>query len=335
MRRENNYDLLRSLSCVFIVILHAGAFYQNDGEEIGTILQALTRTAVPCFVMLSGAFLLNDERWREYTYCLNKTARTIIKPTLFYSIVFIAISMLTYKLGLSDANYLKVIRLALDGYPYPHMWYMFMCVGLYLVTPLIWKLKTSFQSMGHHAYEVLILILLLIGCVVEGTSQLFWMVKWFPFIGYFVVGNYIKNWSELHKHNWVAPVSALCWITFISASCIIQVLYPNIKYWGGIHTNPLNPIVMVASIACFVFFSNIEVPFSSYCFSNKTGRIYLIHILPMQIIKTFLEKLNGGGLPNPLLGLSVMIIGTIIVSYIYSYIAATIFSRSLKRNSMP
>ena len=52
-----------------------------------------------------------------------------------------AFSCFTYWLGLTEASYKRVIELTICGYPYPHMWYMYMCIGLYLATPVIWKIK--------------------------------------------------------------------------------------------------------------------------------------------------------------------------------------------------
>lgn len=143
--REKNYDLLRVVNCTMIVLLHAGAFFvhsENITEHVvGVVCQGMTRTAVPCFVMLSGAFLLSDERWKDYKFAVKKTYEKIIVPTILYTVFFFAFSCFTYWQGLTEASYKRVIELTICGYPYPHMWYMYMCIGLYLATPVIWKIK--------------------------------------------------------------------------------------------------------------------------------------------------------------------------------------------------
>ena len=62
-------------------VCHVGAdkFKEVSGEKtwaaehvVGVVCQGMTRTAVPCFVMLSGAFLLSDERWRDYKFAVKK-----------------------------------------------------------------------------------------------------------------------------------------------------------------------------------------------------------------------------------------------------------------------
>ena len=99
-QRENNYDLLRCVCAVMVVILHAGASYEQSSIELyaraGTFFQAVTRTAVPCFVMLSGAFLLGDGRWKHYSCAAKQTKRAILFPTVFYSLFFMGLSFSTY-----------------------------------------------------------------------------------------------------------------------------------------------------------------------------------------------------------------------------------------------
>lgn len=322
MKRECNYDFLRCICALMIIVLHMGAFYQQSDiaayEVIGTFCQAVTRTAVPCFVMLSGAFLLGDQRWQHYKFALEKTGKVMLWPTAAYSLFFMGISFLTYSLGISKASYIEVIKLSLEGYPYPHMWYMFMCTGLYFITPLLWKLKIEFQEIGKHAYYYLLMILLMLGCVVQGTSQLIWVIKFVPYIGYFMAGDFIHqcyNKMEKKKISWAALG---IWIGFISFSCWVQIFNPELKYWGGLHTDPLNPVVMIASVGCFLFFSSLTVKFDTFFLAKHTGRIYLIHIIPMQTVKVLMEKFNGGILLRPVIGLPLMFTVTLVLSLIYA-----------------
>lgn len=72
--RESNYDLLRILACIAVIGIHASATYINmlyDNDFLGGVdnnvfitilLNSLTRFAVPCFVMLSGAFILYNKK---------------------------------------------------------------------------------------------------------------------------------------------------------------------------------------------------------------------------------------------------------------------------------
>lgn len=324
-QRENNYDLLRSICAVMVVVLHAGAFYEQSNiiqyAMLGVLAQAITRTAVPCFIMLSGAFLLGDERWKDYKFAIKKTRKVILAPTVGYSIIFIGLSCLTYYVGISDASYKEVIVLALKGYPYPHMWYMFICLGLYFVTPLLWYFKERMNKLGQGKYLVLIVFFIIVGSMIQAIYSLIWVVRFVTFIGYFMLGDWIR--MRYTRKDGVTWSALILWLCAISISCYIQIRIPEFRIWGGLHTDPLNPIVIIASIACFVFFASLDVKWNTFPFAKHTSRIYLIHIVPLQFIKVVMERV-ARGLIHPIVGIPVMTLCALGCSIIYSIVVKQI-----------
>lgn len=146
MDREKNYDLLRGISCIFIILLHIAALYTEDrsvysaykGLEFSfcDFLQIITRTAVPCFVMLSGAFML-DRNSLNLSSFYKKSIIKLGIPTLVFSLIYIA-ARLVSGIGLKT-----VIFDTVNGKPIGHMWYMFMLVGLYMIYPFVFFLKEA------------------------------------------------------------------------------------------------------------------------------------------------------------------------------------------------
>lgn len=74
-KREENYDLLRIVSAIAVIMIHVSAGYKTaitsdavfgqlyERHQIEILLyNTLSRFAVPCFVMLAGAFALADDR---------------------------------------------------------------------------------------------------------------------------------------------------------------------------------------------------------------------------------------------------------------------------------
>ena len=95
--RENNYDFLRICCAIAGISIHVSAIWleaaananvfgeiYTDHLAITCLWNTLTRFAVPCFIMLSGAFLLADERNVEYRYFYKKQFRRIGIPTLSF-----------------------------------------------------------------------------------------------------------------------------------------------------------------------------------------------------------------------------------------------------------
>lgn len=67
-KREYGLDLLRICCTLMVILLHQGMNYVTEEAKafsinyyfVVSLYHSFTRTAVPCFVMLSGAFLLSN-----------------------------------------------------------------------------------------------------------------------------------------------------------------------------------------------------------------------------------------------------------------------------------
>lgn len=72
--RESNYDLLRIIGAFAVVMLHVSSeFLVYDESRVPTndsfpvmLINYVVRFAVPCFFILSGTFLLADERNADF-----------------------------------------------------------------------------------------------------------------------------------------------------------------------------------------------------------------------------------------------------------------------------
>ena len=71
-------DILRVIACLFVILIHSSAQYviENVGSLnfwTGNIIDGLSRVAVPIFVMISGALLLD----KNYNYTEKKLIKHI------------------------------------------------------------------------------------------------------------------------------------------------------------------------------------------------------------------------------------------------------------------
>ena len=195
MNREKNYDLLRGISCIFVVLLHIAALYTEQESIYSSysnlefsfcdFLQIITRTAVPCFVMLSGAFML-DRKNLKISLFYKKSFLKLGIPTLVFSIIYIFVRII------SNAGIKTVIIETLNGKPIGHMWYMYMLVGLYLVYPFVYFLKEAVSDRTFFVYTVIAVVL---SCIVHFTCQLIWPVMFLEYIGYFMAGYCLRKYS--------------------------------------------------------------------------------------------------------------------------------------------
>ena len=88
--RESNYDLLRIVCCIAVIIAHVCSTYLDIAISetatqtnlfysgnllITSVLHTLSRIPVPCFVMISGAFILDDKRNMDFRFFYRKSLK--------------------------------------------------------------------------------------------------------------------------------------------------------------------------------------------------------------------------------------------------------------------
>lgn len=137
-----------------------------------------------------------------------------------------------------------------------------------------------------------IVLILIAGYMIQRSFQLIWPIKFIPFIGYFLFGNYVRqlNLEKTKNRKYIATGSFILWMVFITISCIGQIVETK-NIWGVLPTDPLCPIVVIASLFCFVFFSTLDLKLDTYRLARHTESIYFIHIVVQQIIWTLGEQI--------------------------------------------
>lgn len=139
-RRDINLDFLRTAAAFTVVLLHVSATVvlnrpdiSTSGWWIGNVVNALTHWSVPVFVMISGALLLSGlSNIEPRTFYRHRAVRLAI-PLIFWTIFYIAIQ--AYIDGKFDL--MVFVKKLIAGQPYFHLWYLYMIVGIYLMTPFL------------------------------------------------------------------------------------------------------------------------------------------------------------------------------------------------------
>lgn len=217
--RENNYDLLRIICSIAVIVLHVSATYSSaitDEEFFGEIYHdgmlttcfynVLSRFAVPCFIMLSGAFILADERNADYKKFYRKIFVGVGVPTLIFSLFYFLYSILIsiVKIAVQGdgiTELLQPVKEWMKGQPFYHMWYLYMMIGVYLLAPVIYALK---KQVGEKVFEKVAWIFLICACLGLWTSKS--LLRWdigvsFRYTGYFMIGYILRKNALMEKKN--------------------------------------------------------------------------------------------------------------------------------------
>ena len=137
------YDLMNILSCIAVVALHVNckvwAYSQNAYWYRSLLVTSLLYWAVPIFVMISGATLIDyRKRYDTVTFLKKRFARTVV-PFLFWSVFSIFWAM--YLSGNFDLSGLTtwqgVINKIINFESMPVYWFFATLFSLYLCMPVL------------------------------------------------------------------------------------------------------------------------------------------------------------------------------------------------------
>ena len=163
--REGNYDLLRILSAFAVIVIHvSGSFLQYKGAVpqnctlLFMLINHVVRFAVPCFLMMSGAFILADERNADYKFFYKKAFKNIGITGIIFSLLytfyniaklFLKVLILNkYNISYFANEFITIIKNLLIGQPASHLWYLFTLIGIYIATPFVIRLAVDLQRGG-------------------------------------------------------------------------------------------------------------------------------------------------------------------------------------------
>lgn len=139
---------LRAAAVCAVVLIHVISGWVGSvawqGELSGmrlildeVIAQVLIRWSVPCFVMITGALLLDPKRETGLDKVCRYIARMIGVLAVFGFGFCIIESVINNGNKLDAGVILSAFKNLLEGKSWEHMWYIYMLIGLYLLTPLL------------------------------------------------------------------------------------------------------------------------------------------------------------------------------------------------------
>lgn len=143
-RTINEFEWLRVFAAAAVVMIHV-IFGISDNAtviEVGQaraiwwgILQVAVRWAVPVFLMITGALLLNPEKhlgWEKIKQYSFRMAGVLLTFGFVYCLMELVFTSREINIGIV---YNAVINL-LQGRSWSHMWYVYALLGLYLLLPV-------------------------------------------------------------------------------------------------------------------------------------------------------------------------------------------------------
>lgn len=138
-RRKYYLDYLRIIAILGVIFMHTGGHCQGENIrslnwQVCNIFNTGTRWAVPTFVMISGSLFLKKDINLKRIYSKN-ILRLVIAFVFWSTIYTLVFSTFKYYNLFSIQGIFNTITGMFKGYY--HMWFIFMIIGLYMVTPIL------------------------------------------------------------------------------------------------------------------------------------------------------------------------------------------------------
>lgn len=303
--RENNYDLLRIISCFAVVMIHVVDCWEQDvsrytffpaldRQMLAYVYDSLARFAVPCFVMISGAFILDNVKNLNYREFYHKSFQRVGIPTIIFTILYSALKIVKTLVN-HDSGICDVLVKIVEGRPYFHMWYLYMLIGVYTLAPWVLRLK---NEIGERLFAKVSVAFLIVGSLSMWTTEkvrLAWDIGMsFCYLGYFAVGYVIRK--RIRKSTVLAVIA-------LSLGALVEILNGLINYEiSVVHTDwrfplaavePFSPLVVFSSVLIFVAFAAIDVKTSFAKIAGLTFYAYLIHGGVVRFVFQIVPRLYG------------------------------------------
>ena len=272
MERKACLDYIRIIACMMVVMMHSPMPLPSAvGGSV--FLSAVSYMSSPCiglFFMVSGALLLPCKSGlRDF---LKKRLTKVIVPTIIWTLFYVMVS------GRYGQLERQLLSMPFSPQGSGVLWFMYVLVGLYLVTPVlsVWIERASTRAIEFYlALWAVTLCFPLLSLVIDVNESVTGPFYYFSgYIGYYVLGYYMVN----------RPISMP--MSLLSVLFVIAIVVPVVVRFLGIQVDFYRVfwyLSIFVAVMCMFWFRLLMLcgrrsfPLLTLV-SNLTFGIYLCHI---------------------------------------------------------
>lgn len=293
--REIEFDCLRIVAILAVIMIHCSAPFVIQFPKgsfnfaVANLLDSISRIGVPFFVIISGYFLLNENRDISAAKIKSKVCKMFFilgAWSLFYALLY------------NCKNFFNAFI-----YGHYHLWYLYMMIGLYLTTPIL-RLFVKKENKNYIYYLVALSLIFcftppLLSILFSNDNEITKLANQFQisfagaFVSYYLIGwLFGQDYSLFKKRIKMCVLIAIAAIIFIF--CGVQFVETKIVPYKVFYANTVLP-VFIYSISSFLalyeFFKQIKSKFSEKVktfiseMSKLTFGVYLVHISLLELFK--------------------------------------------------
>lgn len=299
------FDVMNILACLAVIALHHNGHYHNFSPTKGWIFSLMVECffywAVPLFLMISGANLLDyHKKYSTVMYLKKRFFRTVI-PWFLWSIILLLWKIKTNQFTPESGSLFYYLKLILTNKVDATYWFFGTLFTCYLMVPVLTRITSCRRTLWYAAAVIFVT-----SSVLPALSTWFGfqqsMVKGIhePLILFFLLG-YLLNTTELTKKQRVC----------LYVCGLLAVLYRLVHtYILSVQDGATTTLVkgyatwhsVLWACAVFVFLKQLDwnkllpnklkqfLPFIASC----SFGVYLLHKIPLYHLRYLLNLSPNG-----------------------------------------
>lgn len=287
-KRDINLELIRVLSCVFVVVLHVSNFYRRNIDVINTsyvyalVVNVITRISVPMFFMISGALLMR----RKISFSYRRIKTTLI-PLLLWSVVYGL-----WEIFFKGSSIKEVVDIVYDPVT-KHLWYMYVMIGIYIALPYM---QTMYQNLDKKAklnflnlwFGILLFTYLSSFFKMEVAYEIPFIGGSSYYFGYFMLGAYLYEY-KLDINKYITGIGSAVFLTYLCVWALASKDVEKVLYYK-------NFFIVIASACTFHRILMMEKIRINHRFIEEISKcslgIYYAHIIVLDLFKAYVPFLS-------------------------------------------
>ncbi len=248
------------------------------------------RWAVPLFIMLSGALLLDPGKVEPVATFYRRRLWRVGVPTIFWSAFYLAWRA-WYQGKPTDADW--ILNSLAIGAPYPHLYFLYLLAGLYVVTPFLRIfLRHATRRQQLAAVGLAFAVGMgdkLVRCWFGGGVNVCSMFV--PYLGYYLAGWSLRGVTLDDRQ---ARLAGWVWVASVPLTLVLTRLLLNQRAHLGMRLWPteyLSPTIALMSLAAFAHLSHRYRDLPPQPVLKALGEsmlgVYLIHPALLNVLRDF------------------------------------------------
>lgn len=330
--RESNFDLLRFLAMLGIIINHVSDVFlytpnQSSHPIVTYTYEGFGAFAVPAFMMLTGAFQITGQRQNIYHFYTKYFKKLGLQLIIFNFIYTLEIIYAYRTYNISDTiSYIMTFQRS--GFLFHPLWYLYTLLGIYIFIPLLNLLKYYYgTTIRYHIFSILFCIWAFLSISKNSPSYSYSLFSIIGYMGYVILGNELK--CLVKRTNCIYGVILLLigFSIYIGNYIIYYLPIENkMSVRKLISKNYISPLLIIASCIIFIGICMIKIKFQFKLTAKYSLYIYLIHRGVLDILNSIFMNtpiINDCRIYIPVV-VSLTLVVSLFLSVIYRKFLATL-----------